>query len=142
MPPLPRRHVLLDSHRGLEVPPARVWSAPHYGVGAVNSNSKYGGINFDVELEFTAIGTSVRIRHRLSPRSYYYEWSLSEGILGTPADALLVVDYEKAHPGSFKEAMFLFDDPTEAVMYIWRLVKELPRGSFGEICRPRTGPNG
>ena len=111
-------------------------------MGAVNPDYRYGGIDFSAELEMYGRGTSVHVIQRLNPGSYYYEWSLSEGILGTPADALLVVDYEKAHPGSFKEAMFLFDNPTEAIVYIWRLVKELPRGSFGEICRPRTGPNG
>ena len=97
-----------------------------------------GGIDFSAKLEMYGIGASVHIIQR-NPRSYYYEWSLSEAILGTPVDALLVVDYEKAHPGSFKEAMFLFDDPTEAVMYIWRVAMKDALGNKG---LPRTGPNG
>lgn len=105
----------------------------------MNPDYRYGGIDFSAELEFTGIGTSIYIRQHFKPRSYYYQWKLPEGILGTPADALLVVAYEKAHPGSFKEAMFLFDDPTEAVMYIWRVATKDALGNKG---LPRTGPNG
>lgn len=75
-------------------------------------------------VELYNVGTSaMTVEWRDARTGHPHKGIIRPGVLGTPADAHLVAEYNKAHPGSLQEALFLFEDPEKAVVYLWQLAK-------------------